>query len=85
MRGSFKHLRLHLEKFIVQHIDYLPSVVGRPTSYMSNVQVVFHLDTGCAFRLRRYGAPVTKAMTGRGVNATCARRLAEILGVVRFQ
>ena len=52
---------------------------------MSNVQVVFHLDTGCAFRLRRYGAPVTKAMTGRGVNATYALRPAEILGVVRVQ
>ena len=40
---------MHLEKFIVQHIDYLPSVVGRPTSHMSNVQVVFHMDTACAF------------------------------------
>ena len=76
---------MHLEKFIVQHIDYVPSVVGRPTSHMSNVQVVFLLDTGCAFRLRRYGAPVTKAMTGRGVKATYALRPAEILGVVRFQ
>lgn len=70
----WKGQALLFENFIAQRIFYFPSAVGKTGKPHERIHgQTVKKDYPMGLRLRRCGAPASKAKTGRGIKDTCVQ------------